>query len=140
MPFSKRYILLIVWCCISNLINATNNICLFFCNNNYEPIANADVNIFCNGKFTAFKTDSNGIINIAPIYVGCKLTADAVGYEQILNYAFVNKNVDTILLKRKNTQLNEFVITGVHKDYLLTKLVFLPKQIIFWEIPLICKA
>jgi outer membrane receptor for ferrienterochelin and colicins len=124
MPFSKRYILLIVWCCISNLINATNNICLFFCNNNYEPVAKADVNIYCNGKFTAFKTDSNGIINIAPIYVGCKLTADAVGYEQILNYTFVNKNVDTILLKRKNTQLNEFVITGVHKDIITEKSLY----------------
>ncbi|MFM2191250.1 MAG: hypothetical protein RLZZ118_207 [Bacteroidota bacterium] len=91
---------------------------------NQEPIAIAKVNAYCANKFTQFSSDSNGNVTISIAFKNCMFSVEAAGYDTKYNIEVGAAKFITIVLERRNTQLQDIVVTGQAKHVLAEKSIY----------------
>jgi outer membrane receptor for ferrienterochelin and colicins len=91
---------------------------------NQEPIAIAKVNAYCANKFTQFSSDSNGNVTVPMAFKNCMFSLEAAGYDTKYNIEVGATKFITIVLERRNTQLQDIVVTGQAKHVLAEKSIY----------------
>jgi outer membrane receptor for ferrienterochelin and colicins len=88
------------------------------------PIPNAIVNAYCDKKLLQFTTDSTGWVWMANTEKGCMFSIEAFGYDTKYNISAFAKDTLQIILERKNTLLQDVVVTGQAKNVLAEKSIY----------------
>jgi outer membrane receptor for ferrienterochelin and colicins len=95
-----------------------------FAENTTTPITTAIVNKYCGNKLIQKRTDSNGIVQIGNTNGNCVFAVEAPGYDTKYNINFGGKTSIIIFLERKNTLLQDVVVTGQAKHVLAEKSIY----------------
>jgi outer membrane receptor for ferrienterochelin and colicins len=88
------------------------------------PITTAIVNEYCGNKLIQFRVDTNGIVLVDNNNKNCVFAIEAFGYDTKYNINFGSKTTLAIYLERKNTLLQDVVVTGQAKHVLAEKSIY----------------
>jgi outer membrane receptor for ferrienterochelin and colicins len=88
------------------------------------PITTATINAYCTAKLQQFSTDTNGVATIPAADQACFFAIEAPGYDTKYNIIFGAQTQLFIYLDKKNTQLQDIVVTGQAKHVLAEKSMY----------------
>jgi outer membrane receptor for ferrienterochelin and colicins len=116
-----RYLLFLIF--FSNSVSAQLSISITD-QDTKTPISQAIINAYCTTKLQQFKTDTNGIAQIPMADKNCFFTIEAAGYDTKYNVLFGLQTSINIALEKKNTLLQDIVVTGQAKHVLAEKSMY----------------
>ncbi len=88
-----------------------------------EEVAEASINSYCNNVTAQFVTNQFGWVKINAIDKSCKFSISASGFDTKYN-VLLQKDTTYIFLERKNTMLQDIVVTGQVKNIIAEKSIY----------------
>jgi outer membrane receptor for ferrienterochelin and colicins len=119
-----RFVFLLICVLSATIYVQAQDLKIIFKNSETQAIIEqARINVFCGNKLIQLETNDSGIIFIPKQLARCKIVADAKGFDTKYNL-IVEDSINIIYLVKRNTLLQDVVVTGQPKHILAEKSIY----------------